>query len=575
VSEQAGSETAQARWIIKNPAMAAADCGGPDFAPVIDAILTNRDIVSGAQRQAFLEPRLADLSDPFEMPGMAAAVKRIFSAADRGEKVALYGDYDVDGVTSLTLLKAVLDAYNIVSGTFLPHRVGEGYGLSVDGLKRCLEEQVPGLLIAVDCGTTSIDEVQWLTKRGVETVILDHHEPAPDGLPDCIALVNPKVPEPETACRFDYLCSVGVVFKLAHAMLKERPVVGFNLRDYLDIVAVGTVADIVPLRDENRTLVKHGLCALARTHNAGLAALAEIAGINPPYGAQDISFRISPRLNAAGRLGSAAAALDLMLCENPGQARDLAGQLDKQNQRRQELEHKASASAIASIEAGQAGECLHGIVVADRDWHPGVVGIVASRIARKFHRPAFVIAIDENGVGKGSGRSIGTISLIDIIHSGHRHLLGGGGHEMAAGISIREEDIDAFRAHLNSHVRNTTTPEDMLPLLHIDTECRLEQLQLEILDHFMQLEPFGAANPEPLLIARNVSPTSEPRILKDKHYRFSLQQERVVRDAIYFNGVENGLPRPPWDVAFTIMRNDFRGRVSLQMNIRAIRQAER
>lgn len=575
MSAHVGSEPAQARWIIKTPAMAVTNCADSDFAPVIDAILVNRDIVSAADRAAFLEPKLADLADPFEMPGMAAAVERIFAAADQGEKVALYGDYDVDGVTSLTLLKTVLDAYNIVSGTFLPHRIDEGYGLSIDGLERCLEEQSPSLLVAVDCGTTSIDEVEWLKKRGVETVILDHHEPAPHGLPDCSALVNPKAPEPGVPCRFDYLCSAGVVFKLAHAMLKERPVAGFNLRNYLDIVAVGTVADIVPLREENRTLVKRGLQELACTHNVGLAALAEIAGINPPYGAQDISFRISPRLNAAGRLDTAAAALDLMLCENPMQARELAGELDKQNQSRRELEHRASTNAIATIENGAAGECLHGIVVADRDWHPGVVGIVASRISRKFHRPAFVIAIDENGVGKGSGRSISGVSLVDVINSGRCHLLTGGGHEMAAGISIREEDIDAFRVHLNSHVRNSTTPEDLLPRLHIDTECRLEQLQLEILDHYQRLEPFGAANPEPLLIARNINPTSEPRILKDKHYRFTLQQGKIVRDAIYFNGVEDGLPPPPWDIAFTVMRNDFRGRVSLQMNIRAIRSAEK
>jgi single-stranded-DNA-specific exonuclease len=574
VSDQAGSKTTLTRWIIKSPVMADGGCPDSDFSPVIDAILTNREIVSAAQRQAFLEPKLADLSDPFEMPGMTTAVERVFAAADRGEKVALYGDYDVDGVTSLTLLKAILDAYGILCGTFLPHRIGEGYGLSIDGLDRCLEEQSPDLLIAVDCGTTSIEEIQWLKSRGVESVILDHHEPSPDGLPDCIALVNPKVPEPGKSCRLDYLCSAGVVFKLAHAMLKKRPVEGFRLRDYLDVVAVGTVADIVPLREENRTLVKRGLHELARTRSAGLAALAEIAGINPPYGAQDISFRISPRLNAAGRLDTAAAALDLMLCENPREAQRLAADLDRQNQTRQELEHGAAASAIASIENEHAGQCDHGIVIASREWHPGVVGIVASRICRKFHRPAFVIAVDDNGVGKGSGRSIGGISLVDIINSGRCHLLSGGGHDMAAGISIREDQVDAFRVHLNTHVRDTMDPEDMVPRLHIDTECRLEQLHLEILDEFLRLEPFGAANPEPLLIARNVAPTSEPRILKDKHYRFSLQQDRVVRDAIYFNGVENGLPRPPWDVAFNIMRNDFRGRVSLQMNVRALRPAE-
>ena len=506
---------------------------------------------------------------------MAAAVKRVFAAADRGEKVALYGDYDVDGVTSLTLLKTVLDACGIASGTFLPHRIDEGYGLSIEGLERCLAEQSPALLIAVDCGTTSINEIAWLRERGVETVILDHHEPSPEGIPDCCALVNPKVPGQGLSSRFDYLCSAGVVFKLAHAMLKERPVAGFNLRDYLDIVAVGTIADIVPLREENRILVRRGLLELARTHNAGLAALAEIAAIDPPYGAQDISFRISPRLNAAGRLDTATAALDLMLCDNPRQAQELAAKLDRQNRQRQELEGKAAAEAMAAIEAGNAGECDHAIVVADSQWHPGVVGIVASRVSRKFNRPAFIIAIDKNGVGKGSGRSIEGVSLVDAINSGHTHLIAGGGHDMAAGISIHEDNIDAFRRHLNSHVRNTTSPEDLVPRLHIDAECTIGQLHLQILDHYLQLEPFGAANPEPLLLARNVNSTSEPRILKDKHYRFTLQQGEAVCDAIYFNGVENKLPPPPWDVAFAVMRNHFRGRVSLQMNVRAVRSTEK
>ena len=574
MSGQAGSKATQARWIIKSHAIVDRGCVDGDFAPVIDAILTSRNITSAAQRKAFLDPKLADLTDPFEMPGMTAAVDRIFAAAEHGEIVTLYGDYDVDGVTSLTLLKIVLDAYGIVCGTFLPHRIEEGYGLSVDGLERCLKEQSPSLIIAVDCGTTSVDEIQWLQDHGVECVILDHHEPSPNGLPDCIALVNPKIPESGIPLRFDYLCSAGVVFKLAHAMLKSRPLEGFKLRDYLDVVAVGTVADIVPLVEENRTLVKSGLRALARTHNVGLAALAEIAGINPPYGAQDISFRISPRLNAAGRLDTAALALDLMLCEDPLEAQRLAGDLDQKNQARQKLEHEAVTSAIEAIENGSAGHCDYGIVIASREWHPGVVGIVASRICRKFHRPTFVIAVDNSGVGKGSGRSILGVSLVDIINSGRSHLMQGGGHEMAAGISILEEKVEAFRFHLNAHIRDNTNPEDMLPQLHIDTECKLEQLQLEILDEFLQLEPFGAANPEPILIARNVSPTSEPRILKDKHYRFSLQQDMVVRDAIYFNGVENGLPCAPWDVAFTIMRNDFRGRVSLQMNVRAIRAAE-
>ncbi len=564
---------AEARWTVA-PAPPATAL--PEGLPrVIGAILAGRGIDTAEKRRAFLEPKLAGLADPFELPDMAPAVDRILEAADRGEKVVLYGDYDVDGVTSLALLKTVLGAYGIAAGTFLPHRVDEGYGLSLDGLERCLAEHSPNLLIAIDCGTTSVPEAEWLKGRGVDAVILDHHETLPDARPDCRALVNPKAGAGGAGSEFSYLCSAGVVFKTAHALLKTRPVAGFDLREYLDIVAVGTVADIVPLVGENRALVRRGLEELARTRNYGLGALAEVAGINPPYGALDIGFRIGPRLNAAGRLDTAGAALDLLLSDDPARARALAEELDGRNRQRQEIERRTSDEVMAMIADGSAGECGHAIVVGRRDWHPGVVGIVAARVSRKFHRPTFVVAVDDDGVGKGSGRSIGGISLVDAINAGRGHLLSGGGHSMAAGISVREGQIGEFRSHLNTYVREHADPEDLRPRLELDAECELSELRLPLLDTYRQLEPFGASNPEPVLLARGVAPTSEPRVLKDKHYRLTLRQGGSVCDAIYFNGAEGELPPPPWDVAFTILRNDFRGRVSLQMNVKAVRPAER
>lgn len=574
MSTEAGAEALGTRWVMRPGPDAATTGGGGDLPRLVEAILAKRGIDTPEKRAEFLDPKLGEIADPFEMPDMADAVERIFAAADNGEKVAIYGDYDVDGVTSLTLLKTVLNAYGIDAGTFLPHRVAEGYGLSLDGLKRCLDEHSPALLIAVDCGTTSIEETAWLGEKGVDTVILDHHEALPDQRPTCVALVNAKACGDAPGARFDYLCSVGVVFKLAHAMLKTRPLEDFDLREHLDVVAVGTVADIVPLLGENRALVRRGLQELARTRNAGLAALVEVARINPPYGAGDIGFRIGPRINAAGRLDSAGAALDLLLCEDPAEARLLAAQLDECNRQRQTVERHASDEMMQMIADGSAGECEHAIVVGKRGWHPGVVGIVAARVSRKFYRPTFVIAIDEDGVGKGSGRSIDSISLVDAINSGREFLLTGGGHAMAAGISLREEQIEPFRAHLNAHVRENTSPDDLRPLLKLDTECQLAELSLQLLDTYRQLEPFGASNPEPVLFACGVVPTSEPRVMKEKHYRLTLRQKSAICDAIYFGGAEHELPRPPWDVAFTILRNDFRGRVSLQMNVKAIRAAQ-
>ncbi len=574
MSTEAGADALGTRWVMRPGPEADEGVAGGDLPQVVEAILTKRGIDTPEKRAEFLDPKLSTITDPFEMPDMAAAVERVFSAADKGEKVAIFGDYDVDGVTSLTLLKIVLDAYGIDTGTFLPHRVAEGYGLSLDGLKRCLTEHSPTLLIAVDCGTTSIDETAWLGEQGVDTVILDHHEALPDQRPTCVALVNAKACGDDPGARFDFLCSVGVVFKLAHALLKTRPLEDFDLREHLDLVALGTVADIVPLLGENRALVRRGLQELARTRNAGLAALIEVARINPPYGAGDVSFRIGPRINAAGRLDSAGAALDLLLCEDPAEARLLAAKLDECNRQRQVVERRASDEMIEMIADGSAGECDHAIVVGRRGWHPGVVGIVAARVSRKFYRPTFVIAIDENGVGKGSGRSIDGVSLVDAINSGRDLLLAGGGHAMAAGIRLREDQIETFRAHLNAYVREHTTPEDLRPLLKLDAECTIAELDLSLLDTYRQLEPFGSSNPEPVLLARGVVPTSEPRVIKEKHYRITLRQESAICDAIYFGGAEHELPRLPWDVAFTILRNDFRGRVSLQMNIKAIRTAQ-
>jgi single-stranded-DNA-specific exonuclease len=563
------------RWVLKSPPPGFVAEPGGGLPPVVEAILATRGIGTAAEREAFLNPKLGGLSDPFLLPDMAAAVERVFAAVDAHEKVALYGDYDVDGVTSLTLLKTILTSYGIDAGTFLPHRIDEGYGLSIDGLERCLEENSPQLLIAVDCGTTSIEQADWLAERGVELIILDHHEASLEGRPKCCALVNPKAGIDGQGEEFSYLCSAGVVFKLAHALLKTRPNDEFDLRDYLDIVAVGTVADIVPLVDENRALVRRGLFELARTRNYGLASLAEVAGVNPPYGAMDIGFRIGPRLNAAGRLDTAGAALDLLLCDDPAEARILAEELDERNKERQDVERQTADEVMAMIESGGAGECGHAIVVGKRGWHPGVVGIVASRVSRKYYRPTFIIAIDdETGIGKGSGRSVEGVSLVDAINTGREHLESGGGHAMAAGISVHEDNLTKFRKHLNRHVRENADPEDLKPLLKLDAECRFAELRLELLDTYRHLEPFGSKNPEPVLLAKRVYTTSEPRVMKDKHYRLTLIQDGSVCDAIYFSGVEHGLPPQPWDVAFTLLRNDFRGRVSLQMNIRALREAE-
>src|SRR5690242_5819230 len=341
---------------------------------------------------------------------METAVSRILNAIDRRERIVLFGDYDVDGVTSLALLAETLRAYNAAPDLFLPLRMEEGYGLSHESVDRCVEQFHPQLLIALDCGTSSATEVVDLRKRGVDVIVLDHHEPK-SALPECVAVVNPKI---DPASPFHYLSSVGIVFKLCHALLKTRPI-DFDLKSKLDLVALGTVADIVPLRGENRTLVQRGAVEIARTTRPGLKKLIEVSGVKPPIHTEDIGYRLGPRLNAAGRLSTAEKSLQLLLTRNESEAKELAEFLDKQNRERQEVEKQIVAAVEEKIAQEFNPSRDAAIVVWSRGWHPGVLGIVASRITHKYHRPAIVIGVDENGLGKGSGRSIEGLNLVQAL----------------------------------------------------------------------------------------------------------------------------------------------------------------
>ena len=540
---------------------------------IIETILISRGIINEEVIEAFLEPALKSLGDPFALPQMSTAVDRIIEAIDKKENIVVYGDYDVDGVTSLTLMKKMLGAYDNVAITFMPHRIDDGYGLSISALKHCIDKHSPSLIVAVDCGTTSIKEIDWLNALGVDSVILDHHEPLSEGLPKANAVVNPKISESEFPKNYQYLCSVGIVFKLAHALLKLRPLAHFDLRDYLDIVALGTVADLVPLIDENRILVKKGLKIMARTKNTGLAALTEISNIRPPFSAMDIGFRLGPRINAAGRMDTANKALELLLCEDPSSAKEIANNLEENNKARQLVESQTTLEAIEILEGAANGEYDFGAVIGKRGWHPGVVGIVASRLSKKIHRPVFIVAVDEKGNGKGSGRSIEGISLVDFIESNQGVLENGGGHDMAAGITLKEESLKLLNDNLQTFVSSQINNSLLVPKIELDCRCEINELNVELLDHYRKLEPFGFDNPEPVLVCSNVKPTSEPRILKEKHLRMTLRKGKYTCDAIYFGGAEYPIPNPPWDVAFSILRNDFRGRVSIQMNVKAIRSS--
>lgn len=537
--------------------------------PCITELLKRKRFTCADEVNAFLQPRLRSLSDPFLLPNMATAVERILAAIDRRERIVLFGDYDVDGVTSLALLAGLLRSYGASPDLFLPLRMEEGYGLSAESVQRCCEEHRPQLLIAVDCGTASLIEIAGLKSRGVDVIVLDHHEPKAS-LPDCVAIVNPKT---EEGCDFGYLCSVGIVFKLCHALLKTRPSAGFDLKSNLDLVALGTVADIVPLEKENRVLVQRGMLELARSTRPGVRKLMEVAAVHSPIAAEHIGFRLGPRLNAAGRLATAEKALRLLLTTDESEAAQLAALLEEQNRDRQTVERKIheEAEKLLGEQFDPARDAA--IVLGSADWHPGVLGIVASRLARKYHRPTILVAFDATGLGKGSGRSIEGLSLVAALDRCAGRLHKFGGHEMAAGLTVRKEKFEGFAKAFQEAAREMLSEEDLQARLHLDHELNFSQLNGHLLHWHQALEPFGNGNLQPVFFTRAVEPAAEPQVLKDKHLVLRLRQQNHFRRAIFFDGVASQLPTPPWDIAFRVNADEYEGETRLQMQIEAVRAA--
>jgi single-stranded-DNA-specific exonuclease len=544
--------------------------GAPgSFPPILEHLIRQRGLPAGMDLEGYLRPRLEHLADPFLIPDMRIAVARILLAIDQGQQVCIYGDYDVDGVASIALMRRILMAYGLEPRHFIPRRGPEGYGLSLAALERCMREgPKPDLLITVDCGTVSIAEVAALRADGIDVLIVDHHEPTPGERPACCALVNPKC-----GTDFQYLCAAGVVFKLGHALMKTRRI-DLDLKEWIDLVAVATISDIVPMIDENRLLVRHGLKQLSNTLNPGLRALQEVTGMNGVASSMDVGFRIGPRLNAAGRMDAPEDALAILTTECRRHAHELAHKLDVYNRDRQTHEGLIRREAVEMLTRDFDPAHDPVIVLGSRSWHHGVVGIVASRLMRQYHKPTFMVAIDEHGLGKGSGRSIAGVSLVEAIRACAGNFIAGGGHAMAAGLSIHEGQIDGFRKTFAEYVLKTTSEEQRQPKLTYDAEISFDQLSLEFLASYDLLQPFGNGNPQPVFISRAIGLSRSPQHMKNHHLRLMLRQGYHEQDAVFFGGGEYPLPDPPWDIAFTIDRNTFRGRTTLQLNIQDVRAAE-
>lgn len=547
--------------------------------PLLARCLWLRGQKEPSAARSFLNPRLRELGDPFELPDMETATRRLFQARANREPVVVFGDYDVDGVTATALLLEFLRDHGWIVAAYLPHRLDEGYGLSPDGVDNCLELHPCKLLLAVDCGSASAEAIAKLHTSGIDTIVLDHHQiGSPEPQPR--AFVNPQRMAHGSSLRD--LCSAGLAFKLIHALVKEgrqaedARFAQSDVRQALDLVALGTVADLVNLSRENRILVAHGLERLRQSERPGLKALMQVAGVRSTIGVSEVAFQLAPRLNAAGRIEKAGAALDLLMSSESPKALELATALDECNQERQRIEKNIASEALESARQSVQDGHPWFIVVGRSDWHLGVVGIVASRVLREFHRPTIVLGGDGDH-WRGSGRSIDGFDLSQALRDCSDLMVRCGGHAMAAGLTIAPGNVDSLRRRLNEIAQQRLQPEQWIPALAIDGEATSEEITLENLEQLARLEPFGQGNPPVRLYFRGIRITRGPTRVgrENQHLKFQVT-DRFGRplDAIWWNGPSSIPTEGLLDLAFTPSINEYQGRRTPQLTVADLRPSE-
>lgn len=539
----------------------------------VASVLARRGIADKNAAEQFLNPRLSNLSDPSLIPGVNRAVDVIIDAVLKKRKIVVYGDYDVDGLTSTALMLRVLGKAGAGAGFFLPNRIEDGYGLTIDCLQRCIEEQRPDLIITVDCGTNSYEAVDFVKQKGVDIVISDHHEPS-GRTAAALAVVNPKLGgKPEVLD----LSGVGVAFKLCHALIKKglggKPG-AIDLRDWLDVVALGTVADIVPLVHENRIIVRHGLKKLEKTSLEGLRALIEVSRAGRNMDTYQVGFVLGPRLNAAGRLGNAETALELLLTDDRSAALTLAQKLEKNNAERRQIEEQIVLEATDLLKNSGSIRSDCGLVVAGKGWHVGTIGIVASRLCQAYNRPAAVISLDEDEVkARGSCRSIETVNIVGILEHCSELLENFGGHKMAGGFVLDKAKVDAFAGKFKGLCREQMGGVPSGPTVVVDAWVAPGGIGRPFLAAVEKLKPFGPGNPAPVWGMRDARIMGKPRIVKEKHLKMTLACGGSQYDAIAFGMGNAEVPDGPLEILFQLHLNSYQGRESLELNIKDFRPA--
>ena len=526
-------------------------------------LLAARGFSDSILAEQFLRARLSDLSEPERLPNITPAVERLVQALAAHEKIVIFGDYDADGLTSTALLVHVLRALGASVEAFIPHRLDDGYGLSVSAIEKCIAQHHPQLVVTVDCGTCSPEAVR---RAGVPVIVTDHHTPAGE-LSPAMAVINPKLGDDAA---LQQLAGVGVAFKVCHALVKHlrrhhAKVAAVDLKDYLDLVAIGTVADVVPLVGENRILVRHGLLRLADTANLGLSALMDVAGLGESPDAWHIGYVIGPRLNAVGRLGNAEKVLELLLTDDAARAHDLAEQLDAANRERQDIEKRIAAEAQREIEAFFDPREHFGLVLANAGWHAGVVGIVAARLVQRYRRPSIVLALENDGVCHGSCRSIEEFHLVEHLARCSDLLTRYGGHSLAAGLSLTQQNLPTFKTRFNELARATLGKLDLRPVIRLDSWLSLREANDDLHDALERLRPFGQQHPEPVWAARGVRLMGAPRRMAKDTLGITLEGDGVLLRAIGFGMAQREIPQGPLDIAFQLRRQTWQGKTSLQL----------
>lgn len=551
--------------------------------PILAQVLSARGYEHEAPARTFLNSKLNELHDPELLPGVAAAADRIVAAMQAGRRITIYGDYDVDGVTATSLLWHCLKLAGGVVDYYIPSRLEEGYGINSEAIAKLHAEDPGRLVVSVDCGIGSVAEATLAKQLGLELIITDHHHIGPE-LPDAVVLVHPRLPG--TSYPFGELCGAGVAFKLAWAICqrlgdgkKASPRMREFLMSAVGLAAIGTIADVVPLLGENRILVRYGLTSLTERSSLGLKSLMKIAGLEgrAELQAEDIGFAIAPRINAAGRLGQARLAVELLTTDAPDRAASLAVYIDEQNKVRQSVERKVFKQAKEQVEAHPEWLEHPALVLADSDWHPGVIGIVASRVTEHFQKPAILISINQSeGVGQGSGRTFANFDLHAGLSACESHLIKFGGHRAAAGLKIQATHIDLFREAFCLHVGANHDVQEHHLELQIDAEVRLSDLTLNAIKELDRLGPFGRDNPRPVLATQRVELAEPPRRMGEGERHLSLtvrQGSRKIRAISFGKGdwadeisaaVATGATI---SICFAPNINRFRGQENVEMQL--------